>query len=94
MTHVGWYKGGIIVSTRLHSHPLILHLATLSALHISIMSPARVGIIGAGMSGPVLATFLKSRGYDPVIYERTDAPPDAGLGIRQDSKFCLSSHAN
>lgn len=37
------------------------------------MSPARVGVIGAGMAGPVLAMYLKLKGYDPVIYERTDS---------------------
>lgn len=45
------------------------------------MAPAKVGIIGAGMAGPVLAVFLKSKGYDPIVYERTDSPSDAGLGL-------------
>ncbi|KIP01125.1 hypothetical protein PHLGIDRAFT_131362 [Phlebiopsis gigantea 11061_1 CR5-6] len=45
------------------------------------MSPARVGVIGAGMAGPVLAVYLKLKGYDPVIYERTNSISDAGLGI-------------
>lgn len=45
------------------------------------MAPARVGVIGAGVSGPVMAMFLKQKGYDPVLYERLDTPSDAGLGI-------------
>ncbi|GJE95031.1 FAD-dependent monooxygenase [Phanerochaete sordida] len=45
------------------------------------MSPARVGVIGAGIVGPVLSIFLKQKGYDPILYERLDAPSDAGLGI-------------
>ncbi|EKM53970.1 uncharacterized protein PHACADRAFT_257500 [Phanerochaete carnosa HHB-10118-sp] len=45
------------------------------------MSPTRVGVIGAGVSGPVMAMFLKQKGYDPILYERLDAPSDAGLGL-------------
>ena len=45
------------------------------------MHSTRVGIIGAGVSGPIAAIFLKSKGYDPVIYERTDAPTDQGLSL-------------
>lgn len=45
------------------------------------MSLTKVAIIGAGLAGPVLAVFLKSMGYDPVVYERLDGPSDAGLGI-------------
>jgi salicylate hydroxylase len=45
------------------------------------MSPIRVGIIGAGTSGLVLAIFLKLKGYEPVIYERNEQVAEAGLGI-------------
>ena len=45
------------------------------------MAPARVGIIGGGIAGPVLAIFLKMKGYDPVIYEKAAAVPDSGLGL-------------
>ncbi|GJE95745.1 hypothetical protein PsYK624_119320 [Phanerochaete sordida] len=45
------------------------------------MRPARVGIIGAGIAGPVLAMFLKQKGYAPVLYEQLAVPSDAGLGI-------------
>ncbi|GJE95020.1 FAD/NAD(P)-binding domain-containing protein [Phanerochaete sordida] len=45
------------------------------------MAPARVGVIGAGVSGPAMAMFLQQKGYAPVLYERLDAPSDAGLGI-------------
>ncbi|GJE95030.1 FAD-dependent monooxygenase [Phanerochaete sordida] len=45
------------------------------------MSPTRVGVIGAGVAGPVIAMLLKQQGYDPVVYERLDALSDAGLGL-------------
>lgn len=38
-------------------------------------------IVGAGIAGPVLAVFLKTRGYDPVIYERLPGPGQGGLGF-------------
>lgn len=41
----------------------------------------RVGVIGAGIAGPVMAMFLKQKGYDPIVYERLDVPSEAGLGI-------------
>ncbi|KAJ3559367.1 hypothetical protein NM688_g399 [Phlebia brevispora] len=42
----------------------------------------KVLVVGAGIAGPVLSIFLKSKGYDPVIYERTDGPiSDAGLSL-------------
>ncbi|TFY81652.1 hypothetical protein EWM64_g2363 [Hericium alpestre] len=43
--------------------------------------PTKVIIVGAGIAGPVLALFLKQRGYDPVIYERTPGLTDAGLSL-------------
>lgn len=45
------------------------------------MTPARVGVIGAGIAGPVLATLLKLKGYDPVVFERNEGVSDAGLGL-------------
>lgn len=45
------------------------------------MASPKVGIIGAGISGTVLAIFLKSKGYDPVIFERYESPTEVGLGI-------------
>lgn len=45
------------------------------------MAPARVGVIGAGIAGPVLATLLKLKGYEPVVCERNSAPSEAGVGI-------------
>ena len=45
------------------------------------MSPVRVGVIGAGMAGPVLAVFLKTKGYDPIVFERNDSLSDIGLSI-------------
>ena len=38
-------------------------------------------IVGAGIAGPVLALFLKAKGYTPVIFERTDGLTDAGLSL-------------
>lgn len=45
------------------------------------MAATRVGIIGGGIVGPVVAIFLKLRGYDPVIYERRPAVLERGIGI-------------
>lgn len=45
------------------------------------MTTTRVGIIGGGIVGPVIATFLKLRGYEPIIYERRSAILDRGIGI-------------
>lgn len=41
----------------------------------------RVIIVGCGIAGPVLATFLKDKGYEPVIYERTERGASAGLSL-------------
>ena len=43
------------------------------------MSPTKVGIIGCGIAGPVLAIFLKLKGYDPIVYERYESTADTGL---------------
>ena len=45
------------------------------------MASTRVGIIGGGLCGPVVAMLLKLRGYDPVIYERSTSVKDTGLGL-------------
>ncbi|KAG1740168.1 uncharacterized protein EDB91DRAFT_1283001 [Suillus paluster] len=45
------------------------------------MANTRVIIVGAGIAGPVLAVFLKTRGYDPIIYERLPGPGEGGLGF-------------
>ena len=45
------------------------------------MHSTRVGIIGGGISGPVMAMFLKYKGYQPIIYERSMSVKDRGLGI-------------
>ena len=45
------------------------------------MPPTRVAIIGAGIAGPVLAMILKQKGYDPVLYERTESVNTAGLSL-------------
>jgi len=41
----------------------------------------KVIIVGAGIAGPVLAVFLKLKGYDPIVYERVDALADVGLAL-------------
>jgi 2-polyprenyl-6-methoxyphenol hydroxylase-like FAD-dependent oxidoreductase len=41
---------------------------------------AKVIVVGAGIAGPALATFLKLKGYQPVIYERVSTLPDGGIG--------------
>ncbi|KAI0743345.1 FAD/NAD(P)-binding domain-containing protein [Daedaleopsis nitida] len=46
-----------------------------------LMAAPKVIIAGAGMAGPVLAMLLKTQGYEPVIYERTDGPTEMGLSI-------------
>jgi salicylate hydroxylase len=45
------------------------------------MTATRVGIIGGGICGPVMAMLLKLKGYDPIIYERWPNLKDRGLGI-------------
>lgn len=45
------------------------------------MAATRVAIVGAGIAGPVLAMLLKQKGYDPVIYERTENVTSAGLSL-------------
>lgn len=44
-------------------------------------SRTKVIVAGAGIAGPILAVFLKLKGYDPVVYERTDAVGDAGQSL-------------
>ncbi|KAF9237503.1 hypothetical protein BU15DRAFT_48616 [Melanogaster broomeanus] len=45
------------------------------------MSGTKVIIVGAGIAGPVLAIFLKMKGYSPIIYERLPGPSEAGLSF-------------
>jgi salicylate hydroxylase len=45
------------------------------------MSDTKVIIVGCGIAGPVLATFLKLKGYSPVIYERLSSDPEGGVGL-------------
>ncbi|OJA17467.1 hypothetical protein AZE42_03904, partial [Rhizopogon vesiculosus] len=45
------------------------------------MTKTRVIVVGAGIAGPVLAIFLKTRGYDPIIYERLPGPGEGGLSF-------------
>ena len=50
-------------------------------LSFEVMSPTKVIVIGAGIAGPLLAVFLKHKGYDPVLYERTEKVSTAGLSL-------------
>ncbi|CDO74349.1 hypothetical protein BN946_scf184645.g5 [Trametes cinnabarina] len=45
------------------------------------MSKTKVIIAGAGIAGPVLGMFLKAKGYEPIVYERTHQPTDNGLSL-------------
>jgi salicylate hydroxylase len=45
------------------------------------MSETRVIIIGCGIAGPVLATFLKLKGYHPIVYDRIDSIGEAGISF-------------
>lgn len=45
------------------------------------MSDTKVIIVGCGIAGPILATFLKLKRYEPVIYERLKSDADAGIGM-------------
>ncbi|KIP01416.1 hypothetical protein PHLGIDRAFT_356527 [Phlebiopsis gigantea 11061_1 CR5-6] len=38
------------------------------------MAADRIGVIGAGISGPILATLFRLKGYEAVVCERSDAP--------------------
>lgn len=48
---------------------------------INMGEKTKVIVVGAGIVGPILAIFLKMKGYEPVIYERTDQLSDAGLSM-------------
>jgi len=50
------------------------------------MAPTKVIIIGCGIAGPVLAVFLKMKGYHPVVYDRIEGVVEAGI--------CLLTHPN
>lgn len=51
---------------------------------MSSNSPTKVIVVGAGIAGPVLSLFLKTKGYDPVVFERTDDLTEAGLSLWYD----------
>ncbi|KIM92045.1 hypothetical protein PILCRDRAFT_810062 [Piloderma croceum F 1598] len=42
------------------------------------MSETKVIIVGCGIAGPVLATFLKLKGYNVVVYERFKSDRESG----------------
>ncbi|KAJ9635000.1 hypothetical protein H2204_005955 [Knufia peltigerae] len=45
------------------------------------MSEVSVLIIGCGVAGPVLANFLKRRGYNPIVFEKVSKLGDAGASL-------------
>lgn len=48
---------------------------------LAIMSEVSVLIIGCGVAGPVLANFLKRRGYNPIVFEKVSKLGDAGASL-------------
>lgn len=65
--------------------PLLLllkpYIANLKSFSSSSMTATKVAIIGAGIAGPVLAMLLRQKGYDPVLYERSESVTSAGLSL-------------
>ncbi|KAL0936839.1 salicylate hydroxylase [Colletotrichum truncatum] len=45
------------------------------------MSSPKVLVVGCGISGPVVACLLKQKGYEPIIFERAEAPRDVGATL-------------
>lgn len=45
------------------------------------MPEVKVLIIGCGVAGPVLANFLKRKGYTPIVFERVTKLGDAGASL-------------
>lgn len=45
------------------------------------MSSPKVLVIGCGIAGPVVACLLKQKGYDPIIFERSETPGDVGASL-------------
>ncbi|KAH8777358.1 hypothetical protein F5883DRAFT_517743 [Diaporthe sp. PMI_573] len=45
------------------------------------MSSPKVLVIGCGIAGPVVACLLKQKGYEPIIFERSEAPGDVGASL-------------
>lgn len=51
----------------------------------------KVLVVGCGIAGPVLAVFLKLKGYEPVVYERIKRDTDAGLSLMYVSPFIIGT---
>ncbi|KAK1594580.1 uncharacterized protein LY79DRAFT_668550 [Colletotrichum navitas] len=45
------------------------------------MFSSKVLVIGCGIAGPVVACLLKQKGYEPIIFERSEAPGDVGASL-------------
>jgi salicylate hydroxylase len=55
------------------------------------MAPTKVIIIGCGIAGPVLAVFLKMKGYRPVVYDRIEGVVEAGICLLYDTENLVIS---
>ena len=56
------------------------HIPLTSFRAMTTPSKTKVIIVGGGIAGPTLATFLKLKGYEPIVYERTPDIGDRGIG--------------
>lgn len=45
------------------------------------MATVTVLIIGCGVAGPVLANFLKRKGYNPIVFEKVPQLGDVGASL-------------
>lgn len=56
------------------------------------MAPIEVLIIGGGIAGPVLAILLKSKGFQPVIFERDHENSPAGMTLGYVHSYLWETH--
>lgn len=62
------------------SLPIHIPLISFRAMATTQPSRTKVIIVGGGIAGPILAMFLKLKGYEPIVYERTPNLGDRGIG--------------
>ena len=64
---------------------MVAHHYSNAPLRVSITMSSvpgnKVIVVGCGIAGPVLAMFLKNKGYDPILYDRLEGPQTAGLSL-------------
>lgn len=51
------------------------------ATQSSDMASRRVLLVGCGVAGPVMALFLKQKGYVPIVLEKVRQLGDAGASL-------------